>query len=77
MRAIIAGDASPEHLNVVRTTARNYAGPGLANETARIEQGADFLDAYRRSQQQQERQGEQQRVGTRDVSRAVPSEITR
>ncbi len=77
MRAIIAGDSAPEHLNVVRTAALRYAGPELAADIGRIERGTAFLDDYRRQEQQQGRLNDQQRVSPRESSRTVPSEITR
>lgn len=77
MRAIIAGDAAPEHINVVRTTALKHGGPELASETKRIEQGAAFLDNYRRDEQRQQRESAQSGVSPRESGRTMPSEITR
>ncbi|MDF7815457.1 Fic family protein [Hymenobacter sp. YC55] len=77
MRALIAGDSAPEHINVVRTTALKYGGQDLAAETKRIEQGAAFLDNYRRGEQQQDRQNDQAQVSPRETGRTVPNEITR
>ena len=77
MRALLSGNTAPEHIDVARTAARTYPGADLAGEVKRIEQGAAFLDTYRRTQQGQDRAHDQANVRPRESGRAMPSEITR
>lgn len=77
MRAIIAGDPSPESINVARSTALKYAGPDLRADADRIVSGATYLDSYRRGEQQQGRENDMGRAIPREPERGNRAEIVR